>query len=129
MIPITILILSLVIEAYFIDPFMWKKGWNDKPGSTIVYVFIACVLFWFFSWDVFFLAISCRALFDPILNFSRKKNLCYHPDKKPIDHLSGFKYLSAHFNNEYEGFWRAKTCKQEMIIRAFWFLTGIIVLL
>ena len=125
MIIILILILSIYIEAKYIDPYFWNKGKSDKPFSTLFYVFIVLIVCFWLDWTPgIILGLTVRAsLFDPILNYSRKKNICYHP-KKDIRTLKGFKWLSGYLNKQYELFWRQFTCKEEMIIRFVIFIVG-----
>jgi len=129
MIPITLFVAFLFAEAYIIDPWFWKRGKSDKPWSTLMYVFLAGLIGLVFGWSTCVLALTSRALFDPILNYSRKKNLCYHPDKKVNIKSDGIQFIIEAIQRRYERFWFRFTCRQEMATRFIWFISGIFILL
>lgn len=149
-------ILALALEIYIIDFSYWKKKKSDKPGSTLIYSLITAILlllsfwlgFWLTSLYAVLVGISCRALFDPWLNLSRKlpsgkRNICYHSDRViplkkwnlPIWKEMNLKekltyrveYYSMLFSYFYEGFWKKRPCWLELGMRAIWFSIGLLV--
>ena len=113
-----------LLEIFFIDPFLWKHGKDDKPLSSIIYVSAVCLLSLSFEfWFGVLIGLCSRALFDPVINLSGKlpsgkRKVCYHS----TDHKRGFALA-------YEKFFITIGCKAEIILRTIWFFIPIIYLL
>lgn len=70
--------IELLIEVFIVDPISWKKGWNEKLISNIIYVLnaviVGAILQWHFevNWLISYLVLSWSirfALFNYIYNW------------------------------------------------------------